>query len=185
MIATASATPAIAAARVRAESASSNIRHSDLGRLARDLVASLVSRGSEGRHDPGRHGNIERTWPEASSSRGCMSRKSRVNRGCPSRLGASRPACGRRAVYSRSPAGRITGSERRRSQVASTKNCSARLPMPAEPKGFTLFPHDWHSTDYVAEWIERDASRDPERRPLLQRMLSFVPWPRDAELTVL
>ena len=57
--------------------------------------------------------------------------------------------------------------------------------MPEETKGFAMFPHDWHSTDYVAEWITRDAARDPERRPLLQQMLSFAPFPRDAELDVL
>ena len=57
--------------------------------------------------------------------------------------------------------------------------------MPAETKEFTLFPHDWHSTDYVAEWIKRDAARDPERRPLLQRMLSSAPFPREAEIEVL
>jgi len=57
--------------------------------------------------------------------------------------------------------------------------------MPAETKGFAMFPHDWHSTDYVAEWIARDAARDPERRPRLQQMLSCAPLPRDAELDVL
>jgi ubiquinone/menaquinone biosynthesis C-methylase UbiE len=57
--------------------------------------------------------------------------------------------------------------------------------MPEETKGFAMFPHDWHSTDYVAEWITRDAARDPERRPLLRQMLSFAPFPRDAELRVL
>ena len=57
--------------------------------------------------------------------------------------------------------------------------------MPEETKGFAMFPHDWHSTDYVAEWITRDAARDPERRPLLRQMLSFAPFPRDAELQVL
>jgi ubiquinone/menaquinone biosynthesis C-methylase UbiE len=57
--------------------------------------------------------------------------------------------------------------------------------MPEETKGFAMFPHDWHSTDYVAEWITRDAARDPERRPLLRQMLSFAPFPRDAELKVL
>ncbi len=57
--------------------------------------------------------------------------------------------------------------------------------MPAETKVFTMFPHDWHSTDYVAEWITRDAARDPERRPLLQQMLSFAPFPSNAELDVL
>lgn len=57
--------------------------------------------------------------------------------------------------------------------------------MPEKTEGFTLFPHDWHSTDYVAEWIARDAARDPERRPLLRRMLSLAPFPRDAGLDVL
>jgi ubiquinone/menaquinone biosynthesis C-methylase UbiE len=57
--------------------------------------------------------------------------------------------------------------------------------MPAETKEFTLFPHDWQSTDYVAEWIKRDAARDPERRPLLQRMLSFAPFATEGEIEVL
>jgi ubiquinone/menaquinone biosynthesis C-methylase UbiE len=57
--------------------------------------------------------------------------------------------------------------------------------MPAETKEFTLFPHDWQSTDYVDEWIKRDAARDPERRPLLQRMLSLAPFPSDARIEVL
>lgn len=57
--------------------------------------------------------------------------------------------------------------------------------MPEKTKGFTMFPHDWHSTDYVAEWVTRDAARDPERRPLLRQMLSFAPFPRDAKLEVL
>jgi ubiquinone/menaquinone biosynthesis C-methylase UbiE len=57
--------------------------------------------------------------------------------------------------------------------------------MPADTKAFTMFPHDWHSTDYVAEWIRRDAARDPERRPLLQQMLLFAPFPREADIEVL
>jgi SAM-dependent methyltransferase len=57
--------------------------------------------------------------------------------------------------------------------------------MPAETKDFAMFPHDWHSADYVAEWIARDVTRDPERRSLLQRMLSFAPFPREAVLDVL
>src|SRR5437764_2096309 len=57
--------------------------------------------------------------------------------------------------------------------------------MSEDAKTFSLLPHDWHSNDYVDEWIRRDASRDPERRPLLQRMLSFAPVPHDAELAVL
>lgn len=57
--------------------------------------------------------------------------------------------------------------------------------MAGETKPFTVVPHDWHSADYVAEWITRDVTRDPERRPLLQRMLSAAPFPREAELEVL
>jgi ubiquinone/menaquinone biosynthesis C-methylase UbiE len=57
--------------------------------------------------------------------------------------------------------------------------------MPEETKRFAMFPHDWHSTDYVAKWITRDVARDPERRPRLRQMLSFAPFPRDAELKVL
>jgi trans-aconitate methyltransferase len=57
--------------------------------------------------------------------------------------------------------------------------------MPADTKGFTLFPHDWQSVDYVFSWITHDAARDPERRPLLQQMLSFISFPADAEPKVL
>ena len=57
--------------------------------------------------------------------------------------------------------------------------------MPAETKPFTVYPHNWHSMDYVAEWVKRDLARDPERRPLLQRMLSFATSPHDAALAVL
>jgi trans-aconitate methyltransferase len=57
--------------------------------------------------------------------------------------------------------------------------------MPSEAKTFRPFPHDWQSADYVAGWIEHDIARDPERRPLLRRMLSSVPFPRDTQLEVL
>jgi len=57
--------------------------------------------------------------------------------------------------------------------------------MSSEARDFTLFPHDWHSREYVAEWIKRDASRDPERRPLLRQMLSLAPSAREAPLEVL
>lgn len=45
--------------------------------------------------------------------------------------------------------------------------------------------HDWHSAEYVAEWISRDITRDDERRPLLARMVALAPFPRDAALEVL
>ena len=57
--------------------------------------------------------------------------------------------------------------------------------MPEETKDFAMFPHDWHSSDYVSEWITRDTTRDRERRPLLQQMLSFAPFPPEAVLEVL
>jgi len=57
--------------------------------------------------------------------------------------------------------------------------------MPSEVKAFRPFPHDWQSADYVAGWIEHDIARDPERRPLLRKMLSSAPFPRDAQLEVL
>src|SRR5712692_4624937 len=46
-------------------------------------------------------------------------------------------------------------------------------------------PHDWHSSDYVAEWITEDTARDPVRRPRLRDMLAAAPFPRDARLAVL
>jgi ubiquinone/menaquinone biosynthesis C-methylase UbiE len=57
--------------------------------------------------------------------------------------------------------------------------------MPGETREFALFPHDWHSREYVTEWIKRDAGRDPERRPLLRQMLSLAPFAREAPLDVL
>jgi trans-aconitate methyltransferase len=57
--------------------------------------------------------------------------------------------------------------------------------MPSEAKTFRPFPHDWQSANYVAGWIEHDVARDPERRPLLRKMLSSVSFPNNAELDVL
>src|SRR6516164_7609325 len=57
--------------------------------------------------------------------------------------------------------------------------------MPTDTKAFSLVPHDWHSSEYVSEWITRDATRDRERRPLLQKMLSATPFPHDAALQIL
>jgi len=46
-------------------------------------------------------------------------------------------------------------------------------------------PHDWHSSDYVAEWITEDTARDPVRRPRLRDMLAAAPFVRDARLAVI
>ncbi len=46
-------------------------------------------------------------------------------------------------------------------------------------------PHDWHSPDYVRDWIAQDAGRDPVRRPRLKEMLAAAPFRRDARIAVL
>ena len=46
-------------------------------------------------------------------------------------------------------------------------------------------PHDWHSSNYVSEWISEDSARDPVRRPRLRDMLEAAPFPRAAPLAVL
>jgi ubiquinone/menaquinone biosynthesis C-methylase UbiE len=57
--------------------------------------------------------------------------------------------------------------------------------MASEASGRPTMHHDWHSADYVADWIVHDTARDPERRPRLQKMLEMAPFPRDAALEVL
>jgi SAM-dependent methyltransferase len=57
--------------------------------------------------------------------------------------------------------------------------------MASEPRGRPSMHHDWHSAEYVADWIVHDTARDPERRPRLQQMLAMAPFPRDAALEVL
>ena len=50
-----------------------------------------------------------------------------------------------------------------------------------DPRGH----HDWHSQEYVKDWIERDVTRDGERLPHLQRMVSMAPFAKDAAIDVL
>ncbi len=45
--------------------------------------------------------------------------------------------------------------------------------------------HDWHSPQYVDEWIVRDLTRDEERRLRLRQMLTAAPWQADADIKVL
>ncbi len=45
--------------------------------------------------------------------------------------------------------------------------------------------HDWHSADYVDEWISTDVTRDTERRPVLRRVAELLPFEREAEIRVL
>ncbi|HEY2104465.1 MAG TPA: class I SAM-dependent methyltransferase [Candidatus Binataceae bacterium] len=45
--------------------------------------------------------------------------------------------------------------------------------------------HDWHSREYVRQWIESDVTRDEERRPVLRQMIALAPFARDAQINVL
>ena len=45
--------------------------------------------------------------------------------------------------------------------------------------------HDWHSRQYVDEWIQRFAVEDEERRGLLQQVLASAPFSTDGEIRVL
>src|SRR5256885_5047269 len=56
--------------------------------------------------------------------------------------------------------------------------------MASEPRRPSMH-HDWHSEQYVTDWIAHDVARDPERRPRLQQMLEIAPFPRDAAIEVL
>ena len=57
--------------------------------------------------------------------------------------------------------------------------------MPTVTRGGLSKPHDWHSSDYVTEWIAHDEARDPVRRPRLREMLAAAPFPHEAALRVL
>ena len=57
--------------------------------------------------------------------------------------------------------------------------------MPSEAHDRPSSPHDWHSADYVAEWIARDAARDPVRRLRLREMLAAAPFAPEAAIAVL
>lgn len=48
--------------------------------------------------------------------------------------------------------------------------------MPAKAHPFHTREHDWHSRDYVDQWIDKDVTRDAERRPVLSTMMSFAPF---------
>jgi ubiquinone/menaquinone biosynthesis C-methylase UbiE len=45
--------------------------------------------------------------------------------------------------------------------------------------------HDWHSAQYVDDWINNDVTRDAERRPVLRRLAELLPFERDAAVRVL
>ncbi|MBV8774598.1 MAG: class I SAM-dependent methyltransferase [Deltaproteobacteria bacterium] len=57
--------------------------------------------------------------------------------------------------------------------------------MPDDYGNRPIGEHDWHSREYVDDWIERDVTRDNVRRPLLQQMLRLAPFAPDAEINVL
>ncbi|MDH3603369.1 MAG: class I SAM-dependent methyltransferase [Candidatus Tectomicrobia bacterium] len=45
--------------------------------------------------------------------------------------------------------------------------------------------HDWHSQQYVEDWIASAATRDEERRIILRRVVSLIPREPDAAIRVL
>ncbi len=45
--------------------------------------------------------------------------------------------------------------------------------------------HDWHSLEYIEKWVAKDLAREGERRPILQRMLSYAPFSPDMAVRVL
>lgn len=53
------------------------------------------------------------------------------------------------------------------------------------PRERHIGDHDWHSREYVDDWIARDVQRDGERRPMLQQMLKRAPLQTDSEIRVL
>ena len=57
--------------------------------------------------------------------------------------------------------------------------------MAAGSQGVSVSEHDWHSADYVEAWINRDVTRDAERRQLLAAMLAHAGFAADAAVTVL
>ena len=45
--------------------------------------------------------------------------------------------------------------------------------------------HDWHSAEYVNDWIEKDVTKDEHRRPMLTRMIERIPQERNSAIKVL
>lgn len=57
--------------------------------------------------------------------------------------------------------------------------------MPAKASSFHVREHDWHSQAYVDQWIDQDVTRDVERRSVIRKMLSFVPFEKSAAIRAL
>lgn len=57
--------------------------------------------------------------------------------------------------------------------------------MPDKPHTISVHEHDWHSPAYVEGWIDKDVTRDNERRPKLRKMLAAAPFAKSAAIRVL
>lgn len=57
--------------------------------------------------------------------------------------------------------------------------------MPAKAHPFHVREHDWLSQEYVDQWIDKDVTRDGERRPVLRKMMSFAPFAKTAAIRAL
>lgn len=45
--------------------------------------------------------------------------------------------------------------------------------------------HDWHSAEYVDDWISNDRTRDQQRRPWLRRLVRMLPFASDQPIRAL
>lgn len=45
--------------------------------------------------------------------------------------------------------------------------------------------HDWHSKEYVDNWISTDATRDEQRKPILRKVAGLIPKATDSSLRIL
>lgn len=54
-----------------------------------------------------------------------------------------------------------------------------------ESKARSIDDHDWHSQNYVNQWMTKDRGRTARRQPLFQRMIDGVPFAQDAPLRII
>src|SRR5205085_3424978 len=103
-----------------------------------------------------------------------------------SALGPSLSRCGRGLRAVAPPMLFLRRHCRQRSILSEAKNRKMKgAAMAIGASGRLATPHDWHSDQYVADWVIHDTARDPERRPRLQQMLKAARLPREAEIAVL
>src|SRR6266545_56608 len=53
------------------------------------------------------------------------------------------------------------------------------------PSTGTRGSHDWHSADYVHQWVEENEARADARRPQFDLIADFIPHRSDAAISIL